>query len=56
MSSETQHNPATPLGKTIPELEQSKAVVLSTLASEHSRRSYRHAIDRFITGTAVNRD
>jgi integrase len=34
---------------TIPELEQSKAAVLNTLASAHSRRSYAFAIDRFIT-------
>jgi site-specific recombinase XerD len=33
---------------TIPELEQSKAAVLNTLASAHSRRSYEHAIGRFI--------
>ena len=33
---------------TIPELEQSKAAVLNTLASIHSRRSYAFAIDRFI--------
>ena len=33
---------------TIPELEQSKAVVLNTLASVHSRRSYTFAINRFI--------
>jgi hypothetical protein len=33
---------------TIPELEQSKASVLNTLASVHSRRSYAFAIDRFI--------
>jgi integrase len=33
---------------TIPELEQSKAAVLNTLASAHSRRSYAYAIDRFI--------
>jgi len=33
---------------TIPELEQSKAAVLNTLASVHSRRSYAYAIDRFI--------
>jgi integrase len=33
---------------TIPELEQSKATVLSTLASVHSRRGYAFAIDRFI--------
>jgi len=34
---------------TIPELEQSKTAVLNTLASEHSRRSYAYAIERFIT-------
>src|SRR5712692_8340238 len=34
---------------TIPELEQSKAAVLATLASVHSRRSYKHAIERFIS-------
>ena len=33
---------------TIPELEQSKASVLNTLAFVHSRRSYAFAIDRFI--------
>jgi integrase len=32
----------------IPELEQSKAAVLNTLASVHSRRSYAFAIDRFV--------
>src|SRR5271157_12949 len=33
---------------TIPQLEQSKAAVLNTLASVHSRRSYKYAIERFI--------
>ena len=33
---------------TVPELEQSKAGVLSTLASSHSRRAYKHAIEAFI--------
>ncbi len=33
---------------TIPELEQSEAAVLSTLASVHSRRSYAYAIERLI--------
>jgi len=33
---------------TIPELEQSKAAVLNTLASQHSRRNYKHGIERFI--------
>jgi hypothetical protein len=32
---------------TIPELEQSKAAVLNTLASTHSRRKYDYAIERF---------
>jgi Phage integrase, N-terminal SAM-like domain len=35
-------------GVTVSELEQSKAAVLSTLASAHSRRSYKHAIEKFI--------
>jgi len=38
-----------PATLTIPELEQSKTAVLSTLASVHSRRSYKHAIERFIS-------
>jgi site-specific recombinase XerD len=33
---------------TIPKLEQSKAAVLNSLASQHSRRSYEDAIGRFI--------
>src|ERR1700731_1577451 len=33
---------------TVPELEQSKTTVLNMLASAHSRRSYKHAIERFI--------
>jgi hypothetical protein len=33
---------------TIPELEQSKTAVLNTLASSHSRRSYKYAIEKFI--------
>jgi len=33
---------------TVPELEQSKATVLNTLPSTHSRRSYKHAIEKFI--------
>jgi hypothetical protein len=39
---------------TIPELEQSEAAVLSTLASVHSRRSYAYAIERFIAGTVAS--
>jgi len=34
--------------RTVPELEQSKTTVLNTLASVHSRRSYKHAIEKFI--------
>ena len=37
-----------PATVTIPELEQAKTAVLNTLASEHSRRSYEYAIERFI--------
>ena len=33
---------------TIPEFEQSKTAVLHTLASAHSRRGYKYAIDKFI--------
>src|SRR5277367_7045368 len=33
---------------TVPELDQSKTTVLNTLASPHSRRSYKHAIEKFI--------
>ena len=33
---------------TVPELEQSKAAVLGALASIHSRRAYKRAIDQFI--------
>jgi hypothetical protein len=31
-----------------PELDQSKMAVLNMLVSAHSRRSYKHATDRFI--------
>jgi hypothetical protein len=41
--------PARPCASlTVPELEQSKTAVLSTLPSAHSRRSYKHAIEKFI--------
>ena len=33
---------------TVPELDQSKIAVLNMLASAHSRRSYKHAIERFM--------
>ena len=39
---------ARPATVTIPELEQSKTAVLTTLPSQHSRRSYEYAIERFI--------
>jgi len=43
------YSPASVLNSaTVPELDQSKAAVLSALASAHSRRAYKHAIDRFI--------
>jgi site-specific recombinase XerC len=49
MSATTQEKPTTrPVTVTIPELEQSKTAVLNTLTSQHSRRSYEYAIDRFI--------
>ncbi|HEX4168197.1 MAG TPA: hypothetical protein VHZ55_22240, partial [Bryobacteraceae bacterium] len=49
MVSQKQTEPAVPRATlTIPELEQSKVAVLSTLASVHARRSYLFAIDRFI--------
>jgi hypothetical protein len=49
MSSKTQPKPTTRFATaTIPELEQSKTAVLNTLVSEHSRRSYKYAIERFI--------
>jgi hypothetical protein len=43
------HEPASRcVSLTVPELEQSKTTVLNTLASAHSRRSYKHAIEKFI--------
>lgn len=33
----------------LPDLEQSKAAVLASLPSQESRRSYRHAIDEFVS-------
>jgi integrase len=42
--------PASPcVTLTIPELEHAETSVLNTLVSTHSRRAYKHAIDRFIT-------
>jgi hypothetical protein len=38
-----------PATLTIPELERSEAAVLRTLASVHSRCSYKRAIERFIS-------
>jgi hypothetical protein len=34
---------------TLPELDQSKVAVLNSLGSIQSRRSYRHAMEEFIT-------
>ena len=49
MSKNQQRNPISRSASlTIPELEQSKAAVLNTLASAHSRRMYDYAIERFI--------
>ena len=39
---------------TNPELEQSKAAVLNTLASTHSRRGYEYAIDLTYTEEGMN--
>ena len=33
---------------TLPELEQSKTTILDAMASAHSRRAYKHAIEKFI--------
>jgi hypothetical protein len=42
-------NPTNPCAiLTIPELEHAEASALGTLASLHSRRAYKHAIDKFI--------
>jgi len=49
MSSKRQpRSTSRPATVTIPEFEPSMTAVLNTLASEHSRRSYQYAIDRFI--------
>jgi integrase len=45
-SSQKSANPTTSL--VIPELEHTERAVLNALASVHSRRAYKHAIDRFI--------
>jgi len=42
------NQPPESASRTVPELEQSKTTVLNTLASAHSRRSYKHAIEKFI--------
>src|SRR5271154_3477430 len=42
----TQKSAALP---TLPELEQSKKAVLDALASKHSQRAYKHAIEAFIS-------
>jgi hypothetical protein len=49
MSRELQHDSVSrSAAVTIPELEQSKAAVLNTLVSAHSRRMYEYAIGRFV--------
>ena len=48
MSTEETHHVCAASVLTLPELEQSKTTVLSTLVSAHSRRSYKHAIEKFI--------
>ena len=49
MSKQQRHNSGNhSTALTIPELEQSEAAVLNTLASAHSRRMYKYAIERFI--------
>src|SRR6266404_3819726 len=50
MFPKTEFNPAyLSATATIPELQQSKTTVLNMLASAHSRRSYKHAIEKFIS-------
>jgi len=41
---------------TVPELEQSKITVLNMLASAHSRRSYKHAIESSSPGIVLSLD
>ena len=41
---------------TVPELEQSKTTVLDAVASAHSRRSYKHAIEKFIAWYCLSLD
>ena len=56
MLSNTQNNSTNRSANTIPELEQSKAVVLSTLASEHSREVTNTPSTDLFPGIAVNPD
>ena len=46
MSTKTKQNSTNRPANTIPELEHSKAAVLNTLASEHSRRSYPFGVNQ----------
>jgi hypothetical protein len=49
MSAKTQPGKsASRVSLTLPELEQSETAVLNMLASAHSRRAYKHAIEEFI--------
>jgi hypothetical protein len=40
----------------LPDLDQAKSAVLNSLTSVDAQRGYRHAIDEFVDGTALNRD
>lgn len=49
MSTKTQRNKSTTRPSlTVPELEHSTTTLLNTLASAHSRRAYKHVIEKFI--------
>jgi hypothetical protein len=49
LNAKLQASPAFPVPSfKVPELEQSKASVLASLPSPNSRRSYEHAISKFI--------
>ena len=39
----------------LPDLDQAKSAVLNSLPSKESQRGYRHAIEEFISGTALSR-
>jgi hypothetical protein len=39
---------------TVPEFEQAKTAVLNLLAPAHSRRSHKHAIEKFLAGIVLS--